>query len=109
MEPTITLSPLEIVAIRQWVRSYQQFHGPDETLQGLDAKVVAAVGQATAPALTPPTRCLTTGCPRKVSCRGLCQDCYAHYHRLVKRGQTSWERLESKGLVLPTAARCGGA
>lgn len=32
--------------------------------------------------------------------RGCCMNHYSCYHNMVKRGKTTWEELESKGLVL---------
>lgn len=111
MGPTITLSPLEVIAIRQWIRSYRQFHGADEVLDGLDgldAKIVAAVEQPE-PAIPRPPSCVTTGCKSRATTRGLCANCYAHYRRLIEVGKTTWEVLEGKGLALPVQARRGGA
>jgi len=110
VEPTITLSPAEVIANRQWVRAHRQFHGADEVLDGLDAKIEAAVSAVTAviePAAPRPPGCVTKGCKSRAATRGLCGTCYAHYRRMVEVGKTTWEVLEGKGLALPALARRG--
>jgi len=48
--------------------------------------------------------CLT-GCGRKAVSRGLCHAHYMAALRVVKRGETTWERLEARKKVLPRWAQ----
>lgn len=51
--------------------------------------------------------CMTPGCgrirgdgPNMRGGRGVCKRCYLAYAYLVRTGQTTWDELERKGLVL---------
>jgi len=45
-------------------------------------------------------RCLIEGCERDAKTRGLCKSCYQTACKAVKADKTTWEELESMGLVL---------
>ena len=66
-----------------------------QTFFGLNALVGVAIGLIT---------CMMPGCDipeRKI--RGLCQRCYQATARMVRNQETTWEKLEAEGLVLPSA------
>ena len=46
-------------------------------------------------------KCLRPGCEREAKTRELCQSCYQGAHRLVKTGETTWEKLEKAGKARP--------
>lgn len=45
--------------------------------------------------------CLTKGCGAQARARGLCERCYAAARRTVRRGDTSWRKLEARGMAAP--------
>jgi hypothetical protein len=51
------------------------------------------------------TKCLTEGCDRDANARGLCCVCGLAAYKMVKRGQCTWEQLESLGLALPPISK----
>jgi hypothetical protein len=55
--------------------------------------------------------CLHLGCQRDTygGSRGLCLNHYAVKQALVKRGRTTWDKLESEGLVKPKLTRVENA
>lgn len=44
-------------------------------------------------------KCLIKDCKRIVSGRGLCANCYATAHVLIKEKKTTWEQLAKMGLA----------
>jgi len=46
--------------------------------------------------------CRIKGCTGKVHTRGVCFRCYRAAYRLVEREQTTWDELESMGLLATT-------
>ena len=51
---------------------------------------------------TPARKCTIPKCEAtKISARGLCVDCYLAARYQIKSGKTTWEQLESLGLVAP--------
>jgi hypothetical protein len=49
------------------------------------------------------TSCPTDGCLGKVENRGVCSRCYATALKYVRKGRTTWRRLEELGIVMPAA------
>ena len=47
--------------------------------------------------------CLMPGCDSEAEIRGICKSCYQASARLVRQGETTWEILEERGLVLKAA------
>lgn len=45
-------------------------------------------------------KCLIKVCPREVSSRGLCNQCYITAKKLVKDNRSDWATLEAHGLCL---------
>jgi|ETNmetMinimDraft_14_1059893.scaffolds.fasta_scaffold63372_2 hypothetical protein len=45
--------------------------------------------------------CLFPGCPEPKKTRGLCSLHYTYAYRLVKRKQTTWEKLEQENKISP--------
>ncbi len=46
-------------------------------------------------------------CQRIQYCRGLCTNCYQKYAKMVKKGLTTWEELESQGKAVAGKPRVG--
>lgn len=45
-------------------------------------------------------------CPsRSVHLRGLCRSCYVYASNLISLGITTWDNLETAGVVLPTVGK----
>jgi hypothetical protein len=49
-------------------------------------------------------RCLVPHCDRDAECRGLCRSCYQSAYQLVVTGSITWDELEARGKVRPTAS-----
>lgn len=45
------------------------------------------------------------GCQREAKTRGCCSCCYQRFRSLVKRGKTTWAKLEKAGKVKPASDR----
>jgi hypothetical protein len=48
-----------------------------------------------------PKTCMVEQCNRPAETRGVCKSCYAHARILVLGGDSTWQELESLGLVMP--------
>lgn len=46
-------------------------------------------------------RCLNPKCHRTAETRGLCSTCYTIARNAVRRGETTWAKLEAEGKVSP--------
>jgi hypothetical protein len=47
------------------------------------------------------TKCLNPKCQSKAKVRGLCPACYVRANEVVKKGLTTWKKLEATKKVLP--------
>ena len=52
-------------------------------------------------------KCLNPNCKRKARTRGLCGTCYVTAYNLVKKGRTTWAKLEASGKARPPVNRGG--
>lgn len=55
---------------------------------------------------TPAPKCIV--CDNDAATRGVCTGCYGTFQGLVKKGETTWEALETAGLVLPSKRKNTG-
>lgn len=53
-------------------------------------------------------KCRYPSCTRPSHCRGLCRSCHAQADRMVRRGKTTWAKLEQSGKVTKLANRTKG-
>lgn len=51
------------------------------------------------------TRCMTPDCTRPAHSRGVCINCYAIAYGQIRIGKTTWEELETLGMVKGTLTR----
>ena len=47
--------------------------------------------------------CIFPDCKDNAQTRGLCKLHYQHAYRLVTRGDTTWAKLEAKGMAIKTS------
>lgn len=47
------------------------------------------------------TKCLNPKCTSKAKVRGLCSSCYVRANEVIKKGLTTWKKLEVAKRVLP--------
>ena len=45
--------------------------------------------------------CLIPGCTREAGSHGQCKSCQNATRNLIKRGKTTWEKMEKKGYAKP--------
>ena len=48
-----------------------------------------------------PIKCLVPKCDKRPAARGLCHDHYSFAKRLIKKKQTTWDKLVASGKALP--------
>jgi hypothetical protein len=48
------------------------------------------------------TKCLNPKCQSNAKVRGLCPACYVRANEVIKKGLTTWKKLEATKRVLPS-------
>ena len=56
-----------------------------------------------------PDRCLNPDCEQPALAHGLCRTCYKAARYLIRKGLTSWKRLEAAGRAKPLQRSRGGS